>query len=97
MIQIHTFSGGGFGENGYVVGFEEEGLGVVIDPGAAASSMAHFIQDEGITLEAILLTHAHLDHVEGVPAIRELVPDVPIYLHKDERIAAMLLVNMEPF
>jgi len=85
VIQIHTFSGGGFGENGYVVGFEENGLGVVIDPGAAASSMAHFIREEGITLEAILLTHAHLDHVEGVPAIRELAPDAPIYLHKDDR------------
>ncbi len=32
----------------------------------------------------MILTHAHLDHVEGVPAIRELAPEVPIFLHNDD-------------
>jgi glyoxylase-like metal-dependent hydrolase (beta-lactamase superfamily II) len=85
VTRIHTFSGGGFGENGYLVVFEESGLGVVIDPGAAASSMARHIRAEGIALEAILLTHAHLDHVEGIPAVREVAPSAPIYLHPADR------------
>ena len=84
MIRIHTFSGGDFGENGYLVEFEESGLGVAIDPGAAASSMVQHLQDEKLSLEAILLTHAHLDHVEGIPALRAFSPDVPIYLHPDD-------------
>ena len=85
MTRIHTFSGGGFGENGYLVVFEDSGLGVAIDPGAAASSMAQHIQLEGIGLEAILLTHAHLDHVEGIPALRGVAPSAPIYLHPEDR------------
>jgi len=85
VTRIHTFTGGGFGENGYLVVFEESGLGVVIDPGAAASSMARHIRAEGIALEAILLTHAHLDHVEGIPAVREVAPSAPIYLHPADR------------
>jgi glyoxylase-like metal-dependent hydrolase (beta-lactamase superfamily II) len=85
VTRIHTFTGGGFGENGYLVVFEERGLGVVIDPGAAASSMAQHLRAEGIALEAILLTHAHLDHVEGIPAIREAAPSAPIYLHPGDR------------
>ena len=85
MTRIHTFTGGGFGENGYLVVFEERGLGVAIDPGAAASSMARHLQTEGIGLEAILLTHAHLDHVEGIPTLREVAPSAPIYLHPLDR------------
>ncbi|MGW8268216.1 MAG: MBL fold metallo-hydrolase, partial [Longimicrobiales bacterium] len=85
MTRIHTFTGGGFGENGYLVVFEERGLGVAIDPGAAASSMTRHIRAEGLALEAILLTHAHLDHVEGIPAVREVAPSAPIYLHPRDR------------
>jgi hydroxyacylglutathione hydrolase len=85
VSRLHTFSGGDFGENGYLVVSEESGLGVAIDPGAAASSMARHIQGAGIALEAILLTHAHLDHVEGIPALRQVAPSAPIYLHAGDR------------
>jgi glyoxylase-like metal-dependent hydrolase (beta-lactamase superfamily II) len=84
VIRVHTFSGGGFGENGYLVVSEEGGLGVVIDPGAAAASMARHIRDERVRIAAILLTHAHLDHVEGVPEIRGVAPEAPIYLHPED-------------
>lgn len=84
MIRIRTFSGGDFSENGYLVVCGENGPGIVIDPGAAASSMARIIQEEKIPLDAIILTHAHLDHVEGVPSIREIAPEVPVFLHQDD-------------
>ncbi|MBT8396107.1 MAG: MBL fold metallo-hydrolase [Gemmatimonadetes bacterium] len=84
MIRIQTFSGGDFAENGYLVVCGEKGPGIVIDPGASASSMAKTIEDEQIQLDAIVLTHAHLDHVEGVPEIRALAPEAPIFLHADD-------------
>lgn len=84
MIRIHTFSGGGFGENGYLVECEEGGPAVIIDPGAAAHSMVAALRDHDIDLAAILLTHAHLDHVEGVPAVRAAT-SAPIYLHAQDR------------
>jgi glyoxylase-like metal-dependent hydrolase (beta-lactamase superfamily II) len=82
MIRIQTFSGGDFAENGFLVVCGEKGPGIAIDPGASALPMARVIQDEEIALEAIILTHAHLDHVEGVPAIREIAPEAPIFLHQ---------------
>ena len=85
MIRIETFSGGDFSENGYLVVCGDDGPGIVIDPGAGASSMAQVIQEEKISLEALILTPAHLDHVEGVPAIREMGPEVPLYLHADDQ------------
>ena len=86
MIRIQTFSGGDFQENGYLVVCGDKGPGIVIDPGASVSGMIQVLKDEEIPLEAIILTHAHLDHVEGVPAVREFAPDVPIFLHGDDRV-----------
>jgi hydroxyacylglutathione hydrolase len=85
MIRVQAFTGGTFVENGFLVTWGEGTEAVAIDPGAASSSMVRAIREEGFTLEAILLTHAHLDHVEGLPALRQVAPDAPIYLHPDDR------------
>ena len=84
MTRIQAFSGGDFQENGYLVVCGENGPGIVIDPGASSSSMVDVLRNEGIPLEAIVLTHAHLDHVEGVPAVLDFAPDAPIYLHESD-------------
>jgi glyoxylase-like metal-dependent hydrolase (beta-lactamase superfamily II) len=44
--------------------------------------MVDVLRTEGIPLGAIVLTHAHLDHVEGVPAVAEFAPEAPIFLHE---------------
>ena len=80
-MEIRTFTGGGFGENAYLVACESSGACVAIDPGGEAPRMAGVIETEGLPLKAILLTHAHLDHIEGVSHIRAVAPDVPIWLH----------------
>ena len=83
-MKIRTFTGGGFGENAYLVVCEESEVGVVVDPGAAASDMARTIVEEGLSLQAILLTHAHIDHIEGVSEIRAVAPEIPIWLHAQD-------------
>ncbi len=85
-IRIQAFSGGDFAENGYLVVCGDKGPGIVIDPGASASSMVDVLRSEEIPLGAIVLTHAHLDHVEGVPTVAELAPEAPIYLHEADRL-----------
>ena len=79
-MKVETFSGGPFQENGYLARCPETGAAIVIDPGAWAPRLAERIQEEEMEIEAIVLTHAHLDHVEGIPAIRKVTP-APIYLH----------------
>jgi glyoxylase-like metal-dependent hydrolase (beta-lactamase superfamily II) len=82
-VQVRTFTGGGFGENAYLAVCESTGASVVIDPGADAPRIAATIAAEGIDVRAILLTHAHIDHVEGVADVRHAVPEAPIWLHPD--------------
>lgn len=82
-MQIRTFTGGGFGQNAYLAVCEPSQAAAAVDPGADAPRMADAIRSEKLDLQAILLTHAHIDHIEGVDAIREVAPDVPIWLHPD--------------
>ncbi len=83
-MKIRTFTGGGFGENGYLAVCEQSSICVAIDPGGSAPDMAREIEASGLHLQAILLTHAHLDHIEGVNDIRAISPEVPIWLHPDD-------------
>jgi hydroxyacylglutathione hydrolase len=80
-VDVRTFTGGGFGQNAYLTVC---GRAVAaIDPGAAAARMAEAIRSEGLDLAAIVLTHAHVDHIEGVHEIHAPWPDAPIWIHPD--------------
>jgi hydroxyacylglutathione hydrolase len=83
VVQIRTFTGGGFGENAYLAVCEESNTAAVVDPGADAPRMVDALKSDGLDLAAILLTHAHIDHIEGVGDIRDAFPDVPIWLHAE--------------
>lgn len=76
----------GWGENAYLVRCQaSEGVpsgAVVIDPGGEAPMIADAL--EGEVLEAILLTHAHLDHIEGVAELKRRT-GAPVYLHEADR------------
>ena len=83
-MKIRTFAAGDFAENTYLVELDDEGTALVVDPGAGAPDLVEAVRSEGLELVAILLTHAHLDHVEGIPAILE-EREAPVYLHPADR------------
>lgn len=83
-VHIRTFTAPGFGENAYLV-WRAGGTGAVaIDPGGTADEMAALLDVQRLRLEAILLTHAHIDHVEGVAALKRRT-GAPVYLHPADR------------
>ena len=84
-MRVHTFSGGPFGQNGYLAVCEEASEAVVVDPGGGAPGMVDHLLLVGIVPAAILLTHAHLDHIDGIADVRAAFPDVPIHLHPADR------------
>ncbi len=79
-LEFHAFTGGAFQETGYLVRCTRTGRVAVIDPGAAAPEMVRALESWDAGVEAVYLTHAHLDHVEGLPVIRAFT-DAPIHLH----------------
>jgi len=81
---VSSFAGGAFQQNSYLLRCRETGHAVVVDPGPAIPALIAEVERAGATVDAILLTHAHLDHVEGLPQAKEAW-DVPILLHPDDR------------
>lgn len=55
--------------NCYVL-WDEQGKGVVLDPGGDEDRILEMIRRNRITVEYILLTHGHIDHMMGVPRIQ---------------------------
>lgn len=67
-------------ENCYVLGCEKTQKGVIIDPGDNARGILRVVQQEGLTVEKIINTHAHFDHVLAVNAIKAATK-APFCLH----------------
>src|ERR1700691_5870120 len=71
---------GPFQENSYLVVDDTTGHAVYIDPGDEGDRLLDVLRRSGATLDAIWLTHGHVDHVGGIAAIRR-VHDVPVLMH----------------
>jgi hydroxyacylglutathione hydrolase len=84
ILHIRPFVAPGFGENGYIVWRDGTAIGVAIDPGNSVPPMLELLAEEELQLAAVLLTHAHLDHVEGVARLVSET-SAPVYLHPADR------------
>jgi glyoxylase-like metal-dependent hydrolase (beta-lactamase superfamily II) len=81
-MKIRTLTVGALQENTYLVIDEDTKRAVLIDPGAEGDRVLAMLDASGAQLEAIWLTHSHVDHVGAVAAVKR-VHDVPVYLHPD--------------
>jgi len=75
---------GQFAENCYLAIDDASGDCAVIDPGEDAALICRTIAEAGVTPTAIWLTHAHIDHVLGVPRVKAET-GAPVLLHPDDR------------
>ena len=81
-MKVRTLTVGAFEENAYLVIDEAAGHAVLIDPGDEASRLLAAVDEAGAVLDAIWLTHSHVDHVGAIAAIERERP-VPVYMHPD--------------
>jgi glyoxylase-like metal-dependent hydrolase (beta-lactamase superfamily II) len=72
-----------FMKNGFVVGCESTREAVLIDPGDEVAALLAFVEERGLDVRHILLTHAHVDHVSGVAAAKRALA-APVCLHRDD-------------
>ena len=80
---IHTEAVGPFFKNGFVVSCERTRDAVLIDPGDEVDALLAYVEREQLIVRHILLTHAHIDHVTGVPKAKRVLGS-PIHLHRDD-------------
>jgi glyoxylase-like metal-dependent hydrolase (beta-lactamase superfamily II) len=79
-VRVSSQAVGAFQENCYLVVDEVAGKAVIVDPGAEGERLVRTVRASGAELVAIWLTHAHVDHIGAIAAVRREWP-VPIFLH----------------
>lgn len=82
---IKTLTVGQLETNCYVVTNEEVLECVVIDPGDESNTILNYIEDNKLSCKAIMLTHAHFDHVGAVHAILEAT-GAEFYMCEKDRV-----------
>lgn len=81
MIKIHTLSLGAYQTNCYIVHEAAAQSCCIIDPGYEADTILKKVASLGMTVDAILLTHGHFDHVGAVEEIAEQT-HCQLWMHK---------------
>ena len=73
-----------FQQNSRIVACDRTGRAIAIDPGADSAGMVELIRGKGWELQAVTLTHGHLDHVGGTKFLKNAFPEAEVILHKDD-------------
>ena len=73
-----------FQQHTRIVGCEETKQAICIDPGDDSDAIVEQIDHNGFNLQAITITHAHLDHVGGVASLKKLKPEARVTIHRDD-------------
>ncbi|MGI9628145.1 MAG: MBL fold metallo-hydrolase, partial [Longimicrobiales bacterium] len=84
-MDVRTFTGGPFVQNTYVVECSDGASALLVDAGSATPQALDEIEAKGLRVEAILLTHAHLDHIDGLAEAQRRT-QAPVYLHPADRV-----------
>jgi hydroxyacylglutathione hydrolase len=79
-VRIDQRTVGVFEENCYLLTDDETNRAVLIDPGDEGGRILEMVENAGVVLDAIWLTHAHIDHIGAVAAVKRRF-DVPVHLH----------------
>ena len=89
-------------QNVYIYFDENSKEGVIIDPGDDAAQIIDIVEENGIKVKYILLTHGHSDHIGAIPEIKEKYDwpvaahawEVPVLEDEEANLSAMFRRDM---
>jgi glyoxylase-like metal-dependent hydrolase (beta-lactamase superfamily II) len=83
-MEIHTFPLGPLETNCYLVSNGDRA--VAVDPGGDPAAVVRHLENNGLTLETVVLTHLHCDHLYGVQALAEATGAPVLASEKDRSL-----------
>ena len=81
-MEVKILPVGGLGTNCYLL--EDAGRAALIDPGDEAGRILAQVEQDGVQVDYILLTHGHYDHTTAVPELAAALPQAKIYIHQSD-------------
>ena len=79
---IKAFEVGQLSTNCYIVIDEKTLCCAIIDPGAESGRILNYLAENNLKPVCIFLTHGHYDHTGAVAGLRELFPEVAVYMNR---------------
>ncbi len=70
-----------------IFGDEETRQALVVDPGDEIEEILEVVRRHGLTVKAIVITHAHIDHIGGAQKLKQAT-GAPVYMNGNDRSAA---------
>jgi hydroxyacylglutathione hydrolase len=77
-VDVRSFTVGPVAENCYVVRRDGAASGLIVDPGEEPERILGAVEQLGVSIEAILITHCHFDHIGAVAPVAEAT-GAPVY------------------
>jgi hydroxyacylglutathione hydrolase len=84
-----------------IFGDEASREGLVVDPGDEIASILEVLAEHGLTVKAIVITHAHIDHIGGAQKLKRAT-GAPVYMNQNDVALQKMLdeqaawLGMEP-
>jgi hydroxyacylglutathione hydrolase len=95
-MDVSMFTVGPVAENCFIARRDDSSHAVIIDPGEEAERLLSAIDELGVTIEAVLLTHCHFDHVGAVAPVARAT-GAPVYVSEIERPVLADIMSYVPF
>jgi hydroxyacylglutathione hydrolase len=83
--------------NCYILSDEKSRKAYLIDPGAESKELLEYLKKKNLLLQAVLITHAHIDHIGGIEDLQSF-SKAPVYYHAgDKFLYENVVVQAEHF
>ena len=83
-LTVEAFENGPFMENCYIVAERTSGAALLVDPGDEEKRLLARVRELGLTVQGIVNTHAHIDHMGAVAPLKRLL-GVPFAMHQGDQ------------
>ncbi len=90
MLNIEALVVSPLQQNCYLLSCDETQECIVVDAGDVGEKIWEYVQSKGLKIKYLVNTHAHVDHVSGVAALKQ-ISGAPFLMHKNEEMVLGLL------